>query len=134
MACAGLSRSRAPAPTSGSLRASTPGLTGCWALCRHGEALGWPDVHYSTSPPNGSRSSDGMRPDSDGSKRSPLRFDGPRSRPGPTRCHLRHQHPFRPKSREEVMTTDIALFEPDTASEQLWAAFNVTRRAIAREF
>jgi len=32
------------------------------------------------------------------------------------------------------MTTHIALFEPDTASDQLWAAFNETRRAIAREF
>ena len=32
------------------------------------------------------------------------------------------------------MTTHIALFEPDTASDQLWAAFSETRRAIAREF
>ena len=32
------------------------------------------------------------------------------------------------------MTTHIALFEPPAASDQLWAAFNETRRAIAREF
>src|SRR6516162_9623440 len=41
---------------------------------------------------------------------------------------------FSPESPEEVMTTHIALFEPDTASDQLWAAFSETRRAIAREF
>ena len=32
------------------------------------------------------------------------------------------------------MTTHIALFEPHAANDQLWAAFNETRRAIAREF
>ena len=32
------------------------------------------------------------------------------------------------------MTTYIVLFEPHAASDQLWAAFNETRRAIAREF
>ena len=32
------------------------------------------------------------------------------------------------------MTIRIASFDPDTASDQLWAAFNETRRAIDREF
>jgi len=32
------------------------------------------------------------------------------------------------------MTIRIASFDPYTASDQLWAAFNETRRAIAREF
>jgi GNAT superfamily N-acetyltransferase len=32
------------------------------------------------------------------------------------------------------MTIRIASFDPHTASDQLWAAFNETRRAIAREF
>ena len=31
------------------------------------------------------------------------------------------------------MTIRIASFDPYTASDQLWAAFNETRRAIARE-
>ena len=32
------------------------------------------------------------------------------------------------------MTIDIAPFDPHTASDELWAAFNETRRAIAHEF
>jgi GNAT superfamily N-acetyltransferase len=32
------------------------------------------------------------------------------------------------------MTIRIAVFDPHTASDQLWAAFNDTRRAIAAEF
>jgi len=32
------------------------------------------------------------------------------------------------------MTIRIAPFDPHAASDQLWAAFNETRRAIAREF
>ena len=32
------------------------------------------------------------------------------------------------------MTIRIVLFDPHTASDELWAAFNETRRAIAREF
>jgi hypothetical protein len=35
---------------------------------------------------------------------------------------------------EEVMSVHIAPFDPHTASDQLWAALNETRRAIAREF
>ncbi len=32
------------------------------------------------------------------------------------------------------MTIRIAPFDPHTASDELWAAFNETRRAIAHEF
>ena len=32
------------------------------------------------------------------------------------------------------MTIRIVLFDPHTASDELWAAFNEMRRAIAREF
>ena len=32
------------------------------------------------------------------------------------------------------MTICVALFDPHTANDRLWAAFNVTRRAIATEF
>src|SRR6516162_1878472 len=134
MACARLSRSRAPDRTSRSLWASASGRGETCELRRHGDALHWSFVRQSASPPYGSRSGDSTRPDSDGSQRSPHRFVGPRSRLGPIGYHLRYHRPFRPKNQEEPMTTHIALFEPHAASDQLWAAFNETRRAIAREF
>ena len=93
-----------------------------------------PPTVSSAIEPRGSRSGDGPRRDPHGAERPSRRSFGPRCRRAPARRHLRHQRPFRPKAREEVMSIHIAEFHPRTASDKLWAAFNETRRAIAHEF
>src|SRR5215469_11029472 len=134
MARTRLSGSRSPDRPSGSLRASAPARSEFRALRRCGHPLRRAAHHLAATEPRGTRSGGRTSGDPDGSQCPPCRSNEPRCRPRPPRRHLRHERPFRPKTREEVMTIRIVLFDPHTASDELWAAFNETRRGIAREF
>src|SRR5215472_12524648 len=134
MAGSRLSGSRSFDRASGSLRASAPERSEFRALCRHGRAPHRPAVRQAASPPRSSRSGGDTCGDPDGSQRSPYRSDESRRRPRPLRRDLGHQRPFRPKNGDKLVTIRIAPFDPHTASDELWATFNETRRAIAHEF
>src|SRR5262249_10791207 len=134
MACSRLPGSRSPDRASESFRPSAPERSEFRALRRHGHAPHRPAVRQAASPPCGSRFGGYTRCDPDGSQRSPCRSGEPRCRPRPLRRDLRHQGPFRPKNGAKLVTIRIAPFDPHAASDELWAAFNETRRAIAHEF
>jgi GNAT superfamily N-acetyltransferase len=55
------------------------------------------------------------------------------SAPGPFAVTFGISVLFAPKNEDQLVTIRIAPFDPHTASDELWAAFNETRRAIAHE-